>query len=408
MSEESSFEQVELDDLESVAGDEPKLSSVEYGAIQQKIVFELPEAFLQDTERAQNDGFVHSCSGSSSFLPVKNLGDMKIEASQINEKSCEGDGSKPAAKRGEDWSQVGSTRGDDESSKWTRVPFRDSTTPTEASVAASSTISGFDLISLSGACKRRCKRCSYVNGDEDGLCKGCEMALLANPCLELDAQIAKNMQLTEEELAFESVISDEKKRKSLRQQSLFVQAQALTSDITRFVETCKIVSSVDDEKMGYCTLPSAVILASRFIEFVNNGYHPFHAPVHVCFHFSLKYDWRMTQIRQDGFGPNAIFSSSADAALRAACDQPMKQSLKRLSSSAYPLLEAIPENEAASASHEATFLGWIAATVERSEEGSDLETPTTFSNPSQTFPLVCFDASLRDHDIVRRLVHGKS
>ena len=87
MSDESSFEEVGVDDLESVAAattqeHERKLWSMEDGANEQKIVFELPESFLQDTARAQNDAFVHSCSVSSSFLPVEVFGRMKFEAPQ--------------------------------------------------------------------------------------------------------------------------------------------------------------------------------------------------------------------------------------------------------------------------------------------------------------------------------------
>jgi hypothetical protein len=54
----------------------------------------------------------------------------------------------------------------------------------QMSVAASSTISGFDILSLSGAAERQCNRCSFLNGADDGVCGACGVALVANQCMD--------------------------------------------------------------------------------------------------------------------------------------------------------------------------------------------------------------------------------
>ena len=72
-----------------------------------------------------------------------------------------------------------------------------------------------------------------MNQDGATICKGCGAALVANPCLEVDHQIAINLQQKEERDALEDVQNSERKRKQLPRQSLLDQAQELVSELEK-------------------------------------------------------------------------------------------------------------------------------------------------------------------------------
>jgi hypothetical protein len=270
------------------------------------------------------------------------------------------------------------------------------------SVAASSTISGFDILSLSGATERRCNRCSFLNGLDDGVCGACEAALLANPCMDADKQIAKNLQLKEDAFAFSRLQADQKKRKSLAQLSILARSQVLASDVVDFIQ--------EYEDRGFSSLPEAslVVLASRFIDcadacMINGG------KVSLAYHFSEKHDGRMTQIRQDGLGPYANVSTNMEAAYT----HPNRKK-KSLNSSNLP---SIPDfNTIKVESFETDHMGWIVATTEdasticfQAQGGQTVRVVSgfaivrTLTTSNDSLPLVCFDTSLRNHDMIRRL-----
>jgi hypothetical protein len=54
-------------------------------------------------------------------------------------------------------------------------------------------------------------------GPDDRVCDACGVALVANPFVDTDDQIAKNLQLEEEAFAFARLHADQKRRKSLTQ-----------------------------------------------------------------------------------------------------------------------------------------------------------------------------------------------
>lgn len=418
--DDSSFEQVRLSDLESVAtttrGDTQKAKG--------KVVVEFPPHFVTCgglpekskgakleslRSNGQDSRSIDQRSTASSNVPVTAMGQMKIQSPPTSESCTYGE---PNAAEAEEAHRKRSPNGDESQaehhcqynrqeslSSWNT----DSYSATDAaSVAASSTISGFDLISLSGKSKRRCQRCSFLNRDEDGICDGCGLALVANPCIDLDAQIAKNLQLKEEEQSFRELKNEEKKRKVLSQQPVLVRARVLTNDIMSFVEGCKVLNKDTLAGTGFSTLPKAnlVVLASSFIDFMET----IPGRLSLCYHFSKKLVWRMTQIRQDSFGPNEIFSTNVEAAMQSGSRWP-KYRFK--SSSMYP----IPENEAVS-NNESGYLGWIAViggdTTDRNVNAtSGTAILKKVARSYQALPLVCFDASLRNEDIIRRLLNGK-
>jgi hypothetical protein len=62
---------------------------------------------------------------------------------------------------------------------------------------SASVISSFDLLSINGSTLRVCKRCSYANPPSTLTCHVCFAALVKNPCLNVDEQIARNLQRKE-------------------------------------------------------------------------------------------------------------------------------------------------------------------------------------------------------------------
>ena len=107
------------------------------------------------------------------------------------------------------------------------------------SVGASSTISGFSLISLGGSTKKECKNCSFLNGKDDTICGACNRTLVANPCLFADHLLAHSLQKKEEQASFRAFVKNEKKRKDMSKQPILVQSQALSNEILSVVESCR-------------------------------------------------------------------------------------------------------------------------------------------------------------------------
>lgn len=320
----------------------------------------------------------------------------------------------------ESWTRVG----DADSDVTSLVTFTTTEGPSNSAVDddASSLISDFDIISLSGASKRRCKMCTYINRDQDCLCQGCGRALLANPCVEVDEQIAKHLQMQEEDLAFKTVLLKEKKRSNISMQPLLVQSQLLSDDITDYVQTCLTDNrdTLSSNAVGLCANPSGSlnVIMSNFIEYVlackRDASSSCPCKVSVAFHFSRTSESGTSTIRHHGFAASSPFSENANVALIDG-SQANRPTMARRSAIA---LTAIPENEVVVDSSESNYLGWIAAIAtgegskkqfgkgECSEGGKDAAVVTTLNN-NYSVPLLCFDASLRNHKIIQRLRRGK-
>jgi len=374
---DSDFEQLGLSDLESVDGD------------QEAVVVEMPKPFHQvnqEQKKANND---ESSDISHSSVPVRKLGKLNLQSSEDNSS----------------WSHVETSCQDVQSlSTWNASA--------DNSVAASSTISGFDYLSLSGDTHRRCKQCTYLSHEDAGICEGCGVALVANPCLDIDLQVAKNLQLKEEKQALKALQLEEKKRKSLGQKPLFIQAQVLASDIIQYVESRKI----------HCfktfSITDLVLQASSFI----HSFHNLVGNVSVAYHFSEKDYGIMDQIRRLGFGANVQVSKNIDAALSRKGNKTFDVG-SRLRSFAEDRdktfgvgsrLSSIPEDR----NGELTgCIGWIVAVIETEttcqaedllEVGSETAVVTTLKDSTLCLPLVSFDASLIRNDSVSSLAKGLS
>jgi hypothetical protein len=416
---DSEFEEVGWSDLESLNGGGYTGGAKEDEEENTHVEVELPPHLLSESRAALKTD--QSSIGSAAF--AKKVGNLKTSSCDSSNKNNDNDdGDESSA-----WSHVG---GESSGSNYCRHESNSSGNDCDAScmasansATASSTISGFDIISLSGATKRPCNRCSFLNGPDDGVCGACGIALLVNPCSDADEQIAKNLQLEEEAFAFDRIKTDQKKRKSLGQLPIFLRSQVLASDVVDFVQ----------EYMGRGFSPlleaSLVVLASRFIDcadkcIMNGG------KISLAYYFSEKHDGRMTQIRQGGLGPYANVSTNMEAAYTHPESRLRRKSLHSTD------LFSIPESDTIKESFETGHLGWIVATTEDAstiaatvEDASITEDASTTCLPVQigqlvrvssgfayvrtlttsdeSLPLVCFDASLRNQDMIRSLWNGK-
>jgi hypothetical protein len=459
MSDDSSYDNISLGDLQpdevaSGNGDPKPLDSNQDNP---KILFELPDSLLQGSSPPANNEYSSppSCA-SSSYIPVKALKNLQVcDTASISGANLRQEAMHDSKVRGVsaiNHSNGNSERDGNDDESWSHVSGRDGRTPEsvastsktssleEASVAASSTISGFDLISLSGESKRRCQRCSFLNKDEDGICGGCERALLANPCLGLDSLIAEQMQIQEEQRERQRLIQNENKRKSIWSEPLFHQAQALADDVVQYFESSHVVKE-EESKLGLSMVPpvSLTILASRFIECILEAGCPAQCSISVGFHFSPKFMRGMTSIHADGLGGDAAFSTNPHAALVAA-GGPSRKELKK-EAQAKKSLPTIPETDAEDSDRRpidppghdgrravelltiermsrtepkdsTSFLGWIAATASWNiSDTFDIDheeqsTVVTLRRATQSLPLASFDATLMNNPIIQRRFRG--
>lgn len=229
---DSSFTQI-LSDLDSTTSTDDFRGRGNETNPNKKIILELPEhlsSVVLPKECAHGGPQEENASTESSFVPVQAIGNMKLVASDTDT----------------DWSLNSRHQAVDSSCN-------------------SSLISSFDLISLSGEIKRRCRKCSTINADNDCLCRTCQLALVANPCLDADHQVALRLQLQEEEVSFRRICYIETKRARVEEEPVDVQAQVLVNDIQTCVNS-KLKFSV---KQGIEVVPEPNLLelAVPFLNF---------------------------------------------------------------------------------------------------------------------------------------------
>jgi hypothetical protein len=360
INDDSSFEEIGHSDLDSV-GDR---NDVDGNHDQSKVVVELPSSFLTSNKSGSDGAGAKKHPGpqageensdsTSSFVPVKAIKTLKLDEDSFAS-----------------YTFVGSNN----------------------SVAASSTISGFDLISLSDAVKRRCQRCTFVNADRDGICCGCGFVLLANPCIDVDYQIAIHLQQKEEQYAHAQLKTLEGKRARLSEEHILVQASAFVRELTSYVATATDLNRADDRAAGFVTLPSPSLtdLTSRFIDFVKENHS--RVVLSIGYHFVDKFRSDPACLRQNEYGGGSSFASSPYMVSR------------------LPGLFSIPEkSEAKTESKSSHHVGWIAIVAHFYTSDSDVfdskDRTVTVHDTVQALPLVSFDASLRKNDSVQRMEHS--
>jgi hypothetical protein len=184
----------------------------------------------------------------------------------------------------------------------------------------SSAFADYDIISVGGSVKRLCKRCTFVGSENDCFCRSCGLAWIANPCLDLDALIAAQMQFKEEERFHDMIQQEEIMREKLCDQPASVQAQMLTNDILRFVEGFSVGSENDGLSVRTFTEHQVSMLAMEFIvDFINrqNSKNTFLSEIRLYYHVSPSQ--KLATIRRgDGFLYSTTLRDNLEAEYQAA------------------------------------------------------------------------------------------
>ena len=395
---ESDFEGIGFSDCESGATGEDSSN----------VLVQLPpELHNFSSARSNTSG---QSSVASSFVPVQQMSGLAIH-SRGNLKSDDSDK--------DSWSHLGSTTRDaDTSSMGHEARSLSSWATGPASVAGSSIVSGFEILSLNGSSHRRCRRCTFLNNEESTFCLACGIALVANPCLDMDQQIAINLQRKEEEAAFETLRCEEKKRKTLYQRTIFGQASILATDVQARVDTAKC------RGVATFSIPDLTLHASRFInhwlhqqnEILQQQNAQQRPTVYLTYHFS---SIGFNQVRVLGLRNFGFVSENMQAAYSNGLEQvlPSQQQVETAVLPRSPALYTIPEVENAEIVDGTDKLGWIVATIGGGERPRSAKSVRVSSGTAQItafdfaltcFPLVAFDASLREDDVIRRLRNGLS
>lgn len=414
-------EKEEVDQVSPSADTGSKLPRPSDDAVPANVVIEFPSAVAasnlettsSDVEHKKSSQFPapmerlgddQSLSSSCSF--VRTVGNLKIqdEAGAASRKQ-------PPVVGLDSFRLASATASDDASSvsSWASVSLN-LNRPTSVATASTpqtdngSTISGFDILSLgtNGATYVSCPHCSLRNDVAATVCGGgsellgCGLPLVANPNLDMDEQIARRLQKQEEDQSFQSLVDQEKKRKTMEEQPLLVRSSILARDICNCATSfCVQQSSKDPIAPSCCfTLPEASlqVLASRFIDVVDK-YKKGLMRLSLVYHFASKSTLRMTQIRQDGFGPHKSFYVDILVAYQ----------------NAMVFSSTIPEEKPESVSAEDNRLGWLVLLAERRGVKDSLHVPKVRSidDSSQALPLAYFEPSLRhDKDVIQDLLQG--
>ncbi|KAL3927785.1 MAG: hypothetical protein SGBAC_012932 [Bacillariaceae sp.] len=120
--------------------------------------------------------------------------------------------------------------------------------PSNESLVGSSICGQFDLVSLSsGTVFFRCKRCQARIPDGTSICNICDLAQVANPCIEVDHQVALAQQKKEEQTAWQKLQFDENQLENLSSESATIQATYLAQKLMIQLEPYKSILQHDEE-----------------------------------------------------------------------------------------------------------------------------------------------------------------
>ncbi|KAL7572659.1 hypothetical protein ACA910_010404 [Epithemia clementina (nom. ined.)] len=197
----------------------------------------------EDSTRQQQDSredeTEDSTTSSSSFVPVHGMGALGVQNGDKNTTS-------PKTKtrpRSDSDSLASSFLSQEEASVASNATsagcsylYNDKDNES-ITTTASSILSGFDMLDINGQTVRICPLDGYRNVVMDGssaapaICQGCGAALVANPCPNVDYQIALHLQQKEEREALVQLQVAESKRQRLHERPLLEQADALVQEL---------------------------------------------------------------------------------------------------------------------------------------------------------------------------------
>ncbi|KAL7572651.1 hypothetical protein ACA910_010398 [Epithemia clementina (nom. ined.)] len=189
---------------------------------------------------------------SSSFVPVRRLGDLGIRQSDNSNNNNNTSPRKTKTRRrsASSYSLAASslssqqeasysfvTKASNATSSWSYLYNDNDKDNDSITTTASSILSGFDMLDINGQTVRVCPLDRYRNAIVDGssaaptICQGCGAALVANPCPDVDYQIAWHLQQKEEREALVQLQVAESKRQRWHERPLLEQADALVQEL---------------------------------------------------------------------------------------------------------------------------------------------------------------------------------
>lgn len=395
------------DSLMSLSESLEDLSAAQTASLSQPaVVVELPIEFgkrdtktgAEESSVARSNNSSYEYSYMSDVVRDQEGGEMEPQASLHSLPRWENP-SKQTTKLNDvgDWDNISGV-----SSSWSLLGASNA-----GSVAASSTISGFDLISLNGSSKKACKLCSFLNDRNASICLGCNMALVPNPCMDCDKEVAHHLQNKVEEYARAQQRQLNLKRASLASASLFVRSQCLVDDIESVHR-----SAMDFSRQGgICSLPLPALrlLTSRFLDAIRSPTDPNELPFTLCYCFTQVNN--VNTIFRDGFGSMSFFGSTPEVASWVYRARNKNATLGTISEdyeeeNSNTISQIVPKNAT----------GWIVAIVKdvsvrttRFFTGTPGQKAHLYQyqchSTSQALPLAySLDASVLYDDIARRLV----
>jgi hypothetical protein len=217
------------------------------------------------------------------------------------------------------------------------------------------------------------------------VCSACDFALAPNPCIDIDYQIARSLQLMEEEGAWDSLQREELNRLNLAKMSLLDKAHVLATDIQRRVQVCCVGSS-----SGIFAIPPTdlVLHSADMIEHFKR--EPGQTSVDLVYYFCRMDglgDESFDIIRRQGLmSKRSEMSKDVDIAFGLATQEERGAVASRRDL----------EDQSGNWDHsvdESEYFGWIVFVV-------------TATSIDKAYPLVAFQAKLRSSDQVARLFNG--
>jgi hypothetical protein len=253
-----------------------------------------------------------------------------------------------------------------------------------------SLISSFDILSLSsGEVELHCKRCSsrYPVGTQ--ICQNCYLALCANPCQNIDLQIAQALQIQEEKASLDEIVEKERRFLRLQNVSAVTQGNFLAKETLAYLRTKKLDNHFGIFKETDLTLLSTAFINSFFDDWTT------HRKISLAFVCTYRNEW--DNIRSNGFAGKTNILVSL-------CDKDPPVTPFDYSPPSSHLLQAIPENDSYQARPKHCWIVAIAESLESLDFYSN--TLKYVEHGERILPLVCFDSCLSDSETIQPLVQG--
>jgi len=242
----------------------------------------------------------------------------------------------------------------------------------------SSFLSNFEILSLSSGVVRQCNRCKFHNKHDSVVCAACELALVANPNVDIDAQIALNLQQKEEKNARAMLQDDERKRNQLHQHPLYEYSCILTDDLKKACGSLQTLPTEDLEGLVLAFIKQAMDLPE---------------PKNILFAFKCTPYASLELIRTGGLPADQHLGvTSCKVEVSDSLEDALAAHNAQRTFHGHSLC-SIPENRIDGMEHlNPSCLCWVVAVVQSTDSSENLGT----YSPEQTLPFAHFDSYRAD------------